>query len=77
MDAALIFETEVELDQSLYYIIGNYELRVLVISLDELDRDPYDRLKNLRPVPTAFVAFGTAQTLSGILDKASKKTLMK
>lgn len=30
IDAALLFETETELDQSLYHIIGNYHLRVLV-----------------------------------------------
>ncbi len=30
IDAALLFETETELDQSLYHIIGNYRLRVLV-----------------------------------------------
>ena len=55
IDAALVFETEAELDQSLYFIIGNYELRILVLSLDDTSRDPYERLKKLRPIPTAFV----------------------
>ncbi len=77
LDSALIFQTETELDQSLYYIIGNYEMRVLVISLDETDRDPYQRLVDLRPVPTAFVAFGTAEDLSAIISKAAKMNLIK
>ena len=45
--------------QSLYYIIGNYHLRVLVLSLQE--KDPYFRMAGLRPVPSAFVAFGSTR----------------
>ena len=83
IDAALLFETESELDQvccysdvfilydrciindsffdlkSLYYIIGNYRLRVLVLSLQE--EDPYKRMADLRPVPSAFVALGSTR----------------
>ena len=43
IDAALVFETETELDQSLYFIVGNYELRILVLSLDDTSRDPFER----------------------------------
>ena len=43
IDAALVFETEKELDQSLYFIVGNYELRILVLSLDDTSRDPFER----------------------------------
>lgn len=82
IDAALLFETESELDQvccywdvllydrcimndssfdakSLYYIIGNYRLRVLVLSMQE--EDPYKRMADLRPVPSAFVALGSTR----------------
>ncbi len=52
-------------------------MRVLVISLDETDRDPYKRLVDLRPVPTAFVAFGSAKDLSDIISKAAKMSLIK
>lgn len=76
-DAALIFESEKDLDQSLYFIIGNYELRVLVLSLDDPARDPYERLSKLRPIPTAYAAFGSAQGLSGFVNEASKKNLIK
>ena len=47
------------LSQSLYYIIGNYHLRVLVLSMQE--KDPYSRMASLRPVPSAFVAFGSTR----------------
>ena len=45
--------------QSLYYIIGNYHIRVLVLSMQE--KAPYTRMANLRPVPSAFVAFGSTR----------------
>ncbi len=48
IDAALLFETESELDQSLYHIIGNYHLRVLVLSRAE--EDPFRRMEDLRLV---------------------------
>ena len=47
------------LSQSLYYIIGNYHLRVLVLSMQE--KDPYSRMASLRPVPSAFIAFGSTR----------------
>ena len=77
LDAALIFQNEVELDQSLYFIIENYDLRILVMSLDDKERDVYERLKNVRPLPTAFVAFGTAENLSKLVKKASAKKLIQ
>ena len=77
LDAALIFQNEVELDQSLYFIIENYDLRILVMSLDDPERDVYDRLANVRPLPTAFVAFGTAENLSELVKKASAKKLIQ
>lgn len=75
-DVTLIFQTENELEQGLYHVAGHYNLRVLVISLDEVKRDPYERLRNLRPIPTAFAAFGTAQELSGMISIASKRQLL-
>ena len=77
IDAALVFETESELDQSLYFIIGNYELRILVLSLDDKSRDPFDRLLKLRPIPTAFVGFGTAKQLSSLVSNVAKKGLLR
>ena len=76
MDVALIFQSEMELDQSLYFIVVNYEIRVLVMSLDEPNKDPYERLKDLRPIPTAYAAFGTAEGLSQLVNTASQRKLM-
>jgi len=64
IDAALLFESEAELEQALYHIIGNYHLRVLVLSREEAD--PFGRMQDLRPIPSAFVAFGTAQELTEV-----------
>ena len=75
--ATLIFQSETELDQGLYFIVQNFNIRVLVMSLDDKKRDPFQRLKNLRPVPTAFAVFGTSQELSSLLNMAAKEKLLK
>lgn len=75
IDAALLFESESELDQSLYHIIGNYNLRVLVVSMEE--NDPFGRMSNLRPVPSAFVAFGTTQELTTVINEAKRRKLIR
>eukprot|EP00095_Tigriopus_kingsejongensis_P001374 snap_masked-scaffold1253_size52701-processed-gene-0.2 protein:Tk01374 transcript:snap_masked-scaffold1253_size52701-processed-gene-0.2-mRNA-1 annotation:"ionotropic receptor 8a" len=75
IDAALLFETEVELDQSLYHIIGHYRLRVLVLSMTE--PTPFTRMSRLRPIPSAFVTFGTTQQQTKMLDMAIKKKLVR
>lgn len=61
VDAALIFKTEAELDQTLYYLIGNSHIRVLVIFLDE--QGAMDRLAKMRPSPNHYVAYGATTTL--------------
>ena len=46
------------------------------MSLDEPNRDPYERLRNLRPTPTAYAAFGTAADLSKLVNTAAQRKLM-
>lgn len=75
IDAALLFESETELDQSLYHIIGNYHLRVLVLSMTE--NKPFERMADLRPIPSAFVTFGTTQEQTKMIDKAIKNRLVR
>ena len=41
------------------------------------ESDPFARMERLRPVPSAFVAFGTTQEVTQILDKAKKKGLVR
>ena len=64
IDAALIFKTEAELDQSLYYLIGNSYVRVIVVSLDEADA--LNRLAKMRPSPSYYVAHGDTNTIVDI-----------
>ena len=64
LDAALIFETEDELDQSLYYLIGNSYIRVIVIN--QAEQGAMDRLAKMRPSPNYYVAHGDSKTLNKI-----------
>ncbi len=75
IDAALIFKTENELDQSLYYLIGNSYIRVIVVNLDE--SDAMDRLAKMRPSPSYYVAHGTQSVIRDIYSRAKQRSLVK
>jgi len=75
IDAALIFKDETDLDESLYWIIGNSYIRVIVVSLDQ--PDAFDRLAKMRPTPSYYIAHGDTDTLKTVLEKAKAKKLMK
>lgn len=75
IDAALIFKTEAELDQSLYYLIGNSYIRVIVVNLEE--SDAMDRLAKMRPSPSYYVAHGTKNTIADIYSRAQQRSLVK
>ena len=75
VDAALVFPNEQEIDEALYWIIGNSFVRILVMSLDE--PDTYTRIKNLRPAPSFYVVFGDSSTLQDVIEKAISQKLMK
>ena len=62
VDAALISKTEAELDQALYFLIGNSYVRVMVIYLEE--QGALDRLSKMRPLPNYYVLYGTTATLT-------------
>ena len=64
IDAALIFQTEMRLDQSLYYLIGNSYIRVIVINQEE--PQALDRLAKMRPSPSYYVAHGDTPTLTSL-----------
>ena len=66
MDAALIFETEAQLDQSLYFLIGNSYIRVIVLDLEE--PNVMQRLAKMRPSPSYYVAHGDTPTLTKIYE---------
>ena len=62
VDAALILKTEAELDQTLYYLIGNSYVRVMVIYTDE--PGAMLRLAKMRPLPNYYVIYGTSSQIS-------------
>ena len=62
--SALIFETEADLEQGLYQLIGNSYIRVLVVHLGEADA--LDRLAKMRPSPNYYVAYGTTNTMMDV-----------
>jgi len=64
VDAALIFPSEAQLDQSLYYLIGNSYIRVVVI--DSTEAGAMDRLSRMRPAPSYYVAHGDTATLKTV-----------
>jgi hypothetical protein len=59
-----------ELDQALYYLIGNSIIRVIV--LDGLPGNSTDRLLAMRPVPSYFVIFGDTENVIKLFKKVSK-----
>nr|CAD7267148.1 unnamed protein product [Timema shepardi] len=66
-DAALIFQTEDELDQTLYYLIGKSIIRVIV--LNGLDGNATDRLLTMRPSPSYFVIYATSKNMTKLYSK--------
>ena len=62
--SALIFETDADLEQGLYQLIGNSYIRVLVVHLGEADA--LERLAKMRPSPNYYVAYGTTETMTNV-----------
>ena len=58
-----------ELDQALYYLIGNSIIRVVV--LDGLAGNATDRLLAMRPAPSYFVIFGNTEQVIRLFKKVS------
>lgn len=66
MDAALLFETESQLDQSLYFLIGHSVIRVIVMELGE--DGVMARLAKLRPAPSYYVVHGDTPTIMAFYE---------
>ncbi|CAG0903981.1 unnamed protein product, partial [Darwinula stevensoni] len=73
-DAALIFGSQSESDQSLYYIIGNSLLRVMV--LNRLDEAGSARLRRLKPTPAYYAIFAGRTDMQSIFADARKGNLV-
>ena len=75
VDAALIYENEPEIDESLYWIIGNSYIRIMVMSLAE--SNTLSRIANIRPAPNFNVVYGTTKTINSFIKDAVKEKLIK
>lgn len=75
IDAALVFQSEIDLDQSLYFLIGNSYIRVIVINKDE--PGAMERLAKMRPSPSYYIAYGTTPTLTSVFNEARARSLLK
>ena len=75
VDAGLIYETENEIDESLYWIIGNSYIRIMVMQLDL--EDTLARIANIRPPPSFYVVYGTSKTVNDFLKNATSMRIIK
>lgn len=66
-DAALIFHSDEELDQALYYMIGHSIIRIIV--LDKLDAKNVKGLFDMRPTPSFHAIFGLASEVRSTFQK--------
>ena len=64
INVALIFKTKLELDQSLYYLIGNTYVRVIMVNFE--DYNAMDKLAKMKPPPSYYIAHGTTNTIQGL-----------
>ncbi|KAL0280963.1 UNVERIFIED_CONTAM: hypothetical protein PYX00_002104 [Menopon gallinae] len=74
-DAALIFENENELDQALYYMIGNSIIRVVV--LDKLSQKNVKGLFEMRPTPSFHAVFASTDVMIEIYKNATEGQLVQ
>lgn len=66
-DVALIFEDERELNQSLYYLIGNSILRLIVI--DEFTEKTVSKIKSMRPSPSYYAIYASTAKMEDYFRK--------
>ncbi|XP_014227924.1 ionotropic receptor 25a [Trichogramma pretiosum] len=67
-DCALIFENEKELNETLYYLIGNSIIRLVVI--DYLSSQTVERIGNMRPLPSYYVIYASTKQMEVLFKTA-------
>ncbi|XP_068205985.1 ionotropic receptor 25a-like isoform X1 [Palaemon carinicauda] len=73
-DAALIFGSEDQLDQALYYLVEGSVIRVIV--LHGIETNSTETLKKMRPAPSYYVIIGTTEELNMLFSKALNNNLV-
>ncbi|XP_045456697.1 glutamate receptor ionotropic, kainate 5 [Melitaea cinxia] len=74
-DAAIILESEIDVDRTLYELMGRSHVRVWVHA--GLTRDSAKALKNMRPEPSFYIIMGTSAFVTATYNRAVKEKLVK
>ncbi|XP_046146027.1 ionotropic receptor 25a isoform X1 [Osmia bicornis bicornis] len=74
-DVGLIFEDERELNQSLYYLIGNSIIRLVVI--DEFTEKTVSKIRSMRPSPSYYAIYASTSKMEDLFRTAIQGGLVK
>ncbi|XP_043249876.1 ionotropic receptor 25a [Colletes gigas] len=74
-DVGLIFEDERELNQSLYYLIGNSIIRLVVI--DEFTDKTVSKIRSMRPSPSYYAIYASTAKMEELFRTAVQGGLVK
>ncbi|XP_051160876.1 ionotropic receptor 25a-like isoform X13 [Leptopilina boulardi] len=67
-DSALIFENEKELNETLYYLIGNSIIRLVVI--DDFSQKQVEKIIKMRPLPSYYVIYASTENMATLFKTA-------
>ncbi|KOX78574.1 Glutamate receptor, ionotropic kainate 1 [Melipona quadrifasciata] len=74
-DVGLIFEDERELNQSLYYLIGNSIIRLVVI--DDFTEKTVSKIRAMRPSPSYYAIYASTARMDDLFKTAMQGGLVK
>ncbi|KAK9303879.1 hypothetical protein QLX08_004603 [Tetragonisca angustula] len=74
-DVGLIFEDERELNQSLYYLIGNSIIRLVVI--DDFTEKTVSKIRAMRPSPSYYAIYANTAKMDDLFKTAVQGGLVK
>ncbi|XP_011500900.1 PREDICTED: glutamate receptor ionotropic, kainate 1 [Ceratosolen solmsi marchali] len=74
-DIALIFQNEKELNQTLYYLIGNSIIRLVVI--DYLSPQTVKRIGSMRPLPSYYAIYANTKQMEELFKTAADGGLVR
>nr|AID59307.1 ionotropic receptor 1 [Macrocentrus cingulum] len=73
-DVALIFESEKELNQSLYRLISESTIRLVVV--DELSDVTATKIRAMRPSPSYYMIFASSDSMESLFNAALRGNLV-
>ena len=75
IDAALVFENKIALDQGLYYIIDNSFLRIIALQMQ--NPQILSQLSKMRPRPSNLVMWGSTKSITDTYKQALDVNMVK